>query len=84
MNIINSEYELIDVENQIVILVYKVDDVVVAKYIYDFANPENDKTEGTFVDYVRSQGIEWEEEKAQRFHEVKREEAKYYLEVYSK
>lgn len=84
MNQINAEYELIDVENQKVINVYKVDGIVVAKYIYDFANPENDKTEGTFVEYVRSLGIEWEEEKAKRFHEIKREEAQYYLEVEAK
>ena len=84
MSSINAEYELIDVENQIVINVYKVDEVVVAKYIYDFSNPSNDKTEGTFVDYIRSQGIEWNEDKANKFHEVKREEAKFFLELKSK
>jgi hypothetical protein len=84
MNFIKAEYELIDVENQIVINVYRVDGKVVAKYTYDFSNPENDTTEGTFVEYALSQGIEWEVEKQREFHKVKRDEAKFYLDLKSK
>lgn len=84
MNLVTAEYELIDVENQVVVNVYKLDGNVIAKYTYDFSNPENDTTEGTIVEYALSQGIEWEEEKQKRFHEVKREEAKFYLDIKSK
>ena len=81
---IAAEYELIQVENQIVVNIFKVEGKVIAKYIYDFSNPENDRTEGTFVDYALAQGIEWEVEKQKEFHEAKREEAKFFLDLKSK
>ncbi|QHJ71616.1 hypothetical protein [Planococcus halotolerans] len=84
MNVVTAEYEVIDVEKQIVVNVYRVDGEAVAKYTYDFANPENDKTEGTIVEYALSQGFEWDEEKQNRFHEVKREEAKFVLDMKSR
>lgn len=84
LKLINSAYELIDTENRVMVNVFRVDGEVVAKYTYDFSDPENDKIEGSLPEYFLSQGIEWEEGKQKEFHKIKREEAKYYLDVFSK